>query len=134
MKKAKRNNTPRRKRLNRKQRVSIARDWIKSYTGKNIVRGYANWCGVDLLCAIVELKIAGQNISEVYESQVRKSNEDKILQRKKTKEKKESVEIESEYIDDWESEFEFIAGYTSNGVPFGIRKDELCDDKSNNTK
>ena len=87
-----------------------------------------------MLCAIIELRIVGQNISEEYESQVRKSVKDKFLQRKKTKEKKESVEIDKKYIDDWESEFEFIAGYTSNGIPFGIRKDELCDDKSNNTK
>jgi len=134
MNKKNRNNAPRRKRLNGKQRVYIAKDWIKSYKGKNIVRSYAKWFGVDLLCAIVELRIAGQYISEEYESQVRKSNEAKILQRKKIKEKKETVEIDSEYLDDWESEFEYIAGYTSNGVPFGIRKDEFCDDKDKNTK
>ena len=85
MKKAKRNNTPRRKKLNKKQRISIANDWLKSYNGKNIVKGYSNWFGVNLLCAIRELRIAGQIISEEYEIQVRKSVEDKILQRKNAK-------------------------------------------------
>jgi len=88
MKKVKRNNTPRRKRLNEKQRISIANDWLKSYNGKNIVKDYSNWFGVDLLCAIRELKIVGQIISEEYEIRVRKSLEDKFLQRKNAKEKK----------------------------------------------
>lgn len=134
MKRKQHNNTPRRKRLNRKQRVSIANNWLKSYNGKNVVKGYSKWFGVDLLCAIAELRIAGENISLEYESKVRKSVEDSFLQRKKVKEKKERVEIDNEYIDDWESEFEFIAGYTSNGVSFGIRKDEIYDDESTNTQ
>lgn len=134
MKKVKRNNTPRRKRLNKKQRISIANDWLKSYNGKNIVKGYSNWFGVDLLCAIRELRIVGQIISEEYEIQVRKSLEDKFLQRKNSKEQKEHNEIENEYANDLESEFEFIVGYTSNGMPFGIRKDELIEDESTNTQ
>jgi len=36
--------------------------------------------------------------------------EDKILQRKNAKEKKEHNEIENEYANDLESEFEFIVG------------------------
>ena len=55
----KRNNTPRRNRLNKKQRISIAKKWLISYNGKNIVKGYSNWFGVDLLCAIRELRIVG---------------------------------------------------------------------------
>lgn len=131
MKKRKQNNTPRRKRLNRKQRISIARDWLKSYNGKNNVKGYSNWFGVDLLCAIAELRIVGENISVEYESKVRKSLEDRLFQRKNTK---KQIEIDNKYIDCWESEFEFIAGYTSNGFPFGIRKDELTEDESTNTQ
>lgn len=85
MKKRKQNNTPRRKRLNRKQRISIARDWLKSYNGRSIEKGYSNWFGVDLLCAISELRIVGENISVEYESKVRKSIEDRLFQRKNTK-------------------------------------------------
>jgi len=128
------NSTPRRKNLNKKQRISIAKDWLKSYNGKNIVKGYSNWFGVDLLCAIRELRIMGQLISEEYEIQVRKSSENKFLQRKNDKEKKDHNEIENEYVNDLESEYEFIAGYTSNGMPFGIRRDELIEDESTNTQ
>ena len=134
MKRKQHNNTPRRKRLNRKQRVSIASNWLKSYNGKNVVKGYSKWFGVDLLCAIAELRIAGENISLEYESKVRKSVEDSFLQRKKVKEKKERVEIDKEYIVDRESEFGIIECYTSNGVPFGIRKDKIYDDESKNTQ
>lgn len=134
MSKARRNNTPRRKRLNRKQRVYIARDWLISYNGTNVVKGYSNWFGVDLLCAIKELRIVGQLISVEYEIQVRKSLEDKFLQRKKEKDKKWYNEIENKYVNDLESKFEFIAGYTSNGIPFGIRKDQWIEDESTNTQ
>ena len=87
-----------------------------------------------LLCAIRELRIVGQIICEEYEIQVRKSLEDKFLQRKNVKEKKEHNEVENEYVNDLESEFEFIAGYTSNGMPFGIRKNELNENGSTNTQ
>ena len=125
MKKKKHNNTPRRKRLSKKQWLSIAKSWIKIYTGKNIVKGYSNWFGVDLLCAIAELRIIGQNISHEYESQVRKSIEDKILKRKIAKEKRELVEFDNKNDFYWDSEFDFIAGYTSNGFPYGIKKDDI---------
>ena len=134
MKKIIRNNTPRRKRLNKKQRISIAKKWLISYNGKNIFKGYSNWFGVDLLCTIKELRIVGQLISEEYEIQVRKSLEEKNLQRKNATETKRHNIIENEYINDYESEFEFIAGYTSNGMPFGIRKNELNENESTNTQ
>jgi hypothetical protein len=121
----KHNNTPKRKRLNREQRISIANNWFKTYNGKNVIKGYSNWFGVDLLCAIAELRIIGENISLEDEMKVRKSLEDRFHQRKRENEKNGKIEIDSEYINDWGSEFEFIAGYTSNGVPYGIRKGEM---------
>jgi len=122
-------NTPRRKRLNQNQRISVAEKWIKTYIGKNIVKGYSNWFGVDLLCAIKELRLLGQNISEEYENQVRKSHENKILARENAKEKRMQIGGYSDGDDFWENEFEFITGSTSNGVPYGIKK---CED--GNTK
>lgn len=40
--KKKHNNTPKRKRLSRKQRISMTKNWLKNYNGKNIVKGYSN--------------------------------------------------------------------------------------------
>jgi len=105
--------------------------WLKTYDGKNIVKGYSNWFGVDLLCAIAELRITGENISINYEEKVRKSHIERINQRKL---KKERSEFEQEQINEWDEEFEFIAGYTTNGVPYGIRKEEIFENESTNTQ
>lgn len=131
MKKRKHSSTPKRKRLNRKQRISMSKNWLRTYNGKNIVKGYSNWFGVDLLCAIAELRIAGEDISIDYEEKIRKSHTERINQ---TKLKKEHSESEPEQINEWDEEFEFIAGYISNGVPYGIRKEEIFEDKSTNTQ
>ncbi len=119
--KKKNNSTPKRKRSNKSQRISMAKSWLETYNGKNIVKGYSNWFGVDLLCAITELRLTGVEISLEYEKQVRKSHEDKINQREL---KKESSKIDQFHFDNFESELDFIVGYTSNGFPFGITKEE----------
>lgn len=106
-------------------------NWIKTYNGKNVVKGYSNWFGVDLLCAIAELRMAGETLSVDYEEHVKKSLQDKINQRKLNK---ENSEFEQEQINGWDEGFEFIAGYTSNGMPYGIRKDEIFGDESTNTQ
>jgi hypothetical protein len=131
MKKKKNSSTPKRKRLNRKQRISATKNWIKTYNGKNVVKGYSNWFGVDLLCAIAELRMAGKIISVDYEDLIKKSHHDKINQRKLNI---ENPEFKQEQIIEWDDDFEFIAGYTSNGVPYGIKRDELIGDESTNTQ
>lgn len=127
MKKKKHSNTPKRKRLSREQRLSLANDWLRSYIGKNSVKGYSKWFGVDLLTSISELRLAGATISEGYEQQIIKSNEAKIKLRKS---KKTKLESQQNPFGEWDNEFDFIAGYTSNGVPYGIRKDEEIEDEN----
>ncbi|WP_078811084.1 hypothetical protein [Selenihalanaerobacter shriftii] len=114
--------TPRRKRLNRKGRLQAAKKWIPTYEGKNLVRGYKKWFGVDFICAIKELEMLGHEINEKYKKQILKQEEAK---RKAAKERKRSKK--EELIDDpsWQNaKFYFIAGYTSNGVPYGITWEE----------
>jgi hypothetical protein len=48
---------PRRKRMKRQARLELARSWLTTFRGKNLVRGYTNWFGVDLLCAVKELSL-----------------------------------------------------------------------------
>ena len=105
--------------MNKEGRLTSGKNWIKTYNGKNLVKGYSKWYGVDLMCAIKELRLLGVEISRDYEEQVKRSIEDRIIQRRERKLKNlESEEI----LDFWDSEFEFIAGYTSGGLPFGIMK------------
>ena len=68
-----RNLGPRRKRMQRPARLQAAVMWRAGYGGNNIVRGYARWFGVDLLCAIVELRLLGIAVDEQHEQQLRRT-------------------------------------------------------------
>ena len=57
-------NTPK-----REKRLSSAKNWIKTYSGQNIVKGYSKKYSVYKLCAIKELRMIGVEISEEYERQ-----------------------------------------------------------------
>lgn len=120
MAKSKKNlsNTPRRKRYNRNARLQNAKKWAEQYDGKNIAKGYSNWFGVDLICAITELEMLGYKFKQSYKEQVEKS----LIARQKQKENRKRKEVIENYEDDT---FYFIAGYTSNGVPFGIKREEM---------
>jgi len=72
-KKKHRNLGPRRKRMRRQARLQAAVKWRSGYGGKNIVRGYARWFGVDLVCAIVELRMLGVAVDAEYEQQIRRT-------------------------------------------------------------
>ncbi|RXT07773.1 hypothetical protein [Ammoniphilus sp. CFH 90114] len=124
MSKKKKSITPRRKRYNQQARLQNARSWISKYEGKNIVKGYSQWFGVDLLCAMKELEMLGYHIDESYRQQVKHSLKALQEHRRKRKEKKlEQRQILVESFGD--DTFFFIAGYTSNGVPFGITPEEM---------
>jgi hypothetical protein len=70
-KKKNRNLGPRRKRMRRPARLLAAMKWRAGYGGKNLVRGYARWFGVDLICAIAELRMLGMAVDPEYEAQLR---------------------------------------------------------------
>ena len=72
-KKKNRNLGPRRKRLQRQARLEAAVKWRAGYGGNNLVRGYARWFGVDLVCAMTELRMLGAGIDAEYEQQVRQT-------------------------------------------------------------
>jgi hypothetical protein len=70
---------PRRKRLNRQQRLQFARQWIATYRGSNIVKGYRRWYGVDSLCAVTELGMLGVRISKEYREQLERTEKNKQI-------------------------------------------------------
>lgn len=109
---------------NRKYRLQSAKDWIKTYSGNNIVKGYSKKYSVDKLCAVKELRLIGVEISDEYERQLRQSLESLKLQRLSFKKKRENelnacCEFESD------ENFAMIIGYTSGGFPYGVTHEEM---------
>lgn len=128
MAKKNRNQSPRRKRMKRQGRLQSAKHWILTYSGKNIIRGYKNWFGVDLICAIRELKMLGVKLDDQYVKQAMKSQEQLIISRhKKAAEKKNEQDV-YDYLYDSDEQFYFIAGYTDGGCPYGITWEEAVKD------
>lgn len=113
-----------RKRLNRKSRLQAAQIWLPTYNGKNAVQGYRKHFGVSLLCAAMELQMLGYEISPVYLAQLKADEirrQELNLQKRKKKELQKLVEDNS----DSDATFYYIAGYTPNGIPYGITWEEF---------
>ena len=102
-----------------------AGEWIKTYTGSNIVKGYTKKYGVDKPCAIKELHMIGVQISDEYERQLKQSLEAQRKLKLLKQEKKEKTDPESEWVSD--ENFAVIIGYTSGGFPFGVTNEEMED-------
>ena len=110
------------KTFNRTKRLKLGPKWLSGYTGKNPVRGYARHFSVDLICAITELRMLGYPVTDEYELAVKRSIADRSLQRKKKRDAKMAADNPPD--DTSNGDFIFIAGYTSNGLPYGIRREE----------
>ncbi|MFT6338324.1 MAG: hypothetical protein ACI86M_000681 [Saprospiraceae bacterium] len=118
----KNNSTPKRKLSKKKYRLASSIEWIKTYSGKNLVKGYSKWFGVDLVCAIKELRINGVEVAEKYENEILRSIEVKRSKRQINQEESGKKNTQNEI---WDSNFLFIAGYSSGGVPYGLTHLEM---------
>jgi len=118
-----------RKTLKREYRIRSARDWIKTYFGNNIIKGYSKKYSVDKLCAIKELKMVGVEILEEYEKQLRQSLESLRQQRLSFKLKREN-ELNTFGKFDSDENFAMIIEYTSGEFPYGVTHEEM--DEINN--
>lgn len=83
------------------------------------MRSYAKWFGVDLLCAATELQLLGVPLSQEYLDALRTTVRERSRKRKKPIPAKPLDDL----IDSDES-FAFIAGYTPDGVPYGVPWEE----------
>jgi len=82
------------------------------------VKGYRKWYGVDTVCAILELRQLGVEIPETRLLEAKRTEETAAQQRRERRRHASDAESESD------ESFAFIAGYTSNGVPYGVPWDE----------
>ncbi len=103
----------------RENRLRYAKNWIKTYSGNNIVKGYSKKYSVNKLCAVKELGMIGVEISEEYERQLINSLEALKQQRLSFKKKREDNLNALCEFESYEN-FAMIIGYTSGGFPFGV--------------
>jgi hypothetical protein len=108
----------------RKYRLQSAKDWIKTYSGNSIVKGYSKKYFVDKICAVKELRLLGVEISDEYESQLRQSLESLKQQRLSFKKKREN-ELNAFCEFESDENFAMIIGYTSGGYPYGVTHEEM---------
>lgn len=115
---------PRHKRLKRMGRLQAAKHWLPQYEGKSIVKGYSKHFGVNMICAVLELRMLGYDISEDYLEKLKAH--DLLRQKIKEKSKREKeLNLPDDICQYSDDTFCFISGYTSNGVPYGLAWDEF---------
>ncbi|MBS3811559.1 MAG: hypothetical protein KGY44_06835 [Halanaerobiales bacterium] len=86
------------------ERLKDAKNWITNYQGNDLKRAYCKRYGVDVFTAYEEL-----NTLDYFETD---EVNDNIF---------DGGQKPQSYM---ESQFEFIAGNTSGGVPYGIKKQD----------
>lgn len=106
---------PRRKRLTRAGRLPSAQAQRASFEGKNVVRGYAKWFGVDLLCAARELALLGVKLDASYLESLRVT-----VQNRRRKKQPTAVDDSASDFGQSGEHFSFIVGHTSGGMPSGV--------------
>jgi hypothetical protein len=85
------------------------------------VRSYAKWYGVNRLCALIELKAIGMDITDQQIEQQKLLQNQQGIRNAAAKRKKLEEQVLFEESNEYLS---FIVGYTSGGAPFGTAHDE----------
>jgi len=100
---------PRRLRMNRERRLVAAVAFVRGCNGKNLIRRYARWFGVDVVCAALELQTLGARIDPADIARVRAIQREKGRIGRQRNEQRAAFRAAPERSDD--AEFEpFIEG------------------------
>ena len=107
-------------------RLRKARQWLLTYNGtpKHMAKHYRKRFHVDIITALRDLQEIGVEFTQEYLDAVKRSEEERIRQKRLAKEKKAQEEQDLLY-EDSDDVFAFIAGYTGGGAPYGITWNEL---------
>ena len=119
--------------MDQSARLAAAPQWLQTFSGKDPVRGYHKYFGVDRPTAVRELKLLGVPIDPNYLSAF---NQRVARQRKARalKRKRERDAAKEPARDDQDERFAFIAGHTSGGAPYGLTHEELGEEPFNDQK
>ena len=98
----------------REQRLRKAKQWIVTYKGtpKKIVKHYKEHFHVDTVCALKDLQEIGVEFTQEYLDAVKRSEDERLRQKRMEKQRKEQEKMALMY-DDCDDTFAFIAGYTA---------------------
>src|SRR5215510_8264156 len=123
--KKKRRHCQRRKRMTRRGRLDSARatHWVENYKGKNVIVGYAKWFAVDLMYALVELRLLGVKIDQGREDQIKASIEARAAQRIRRKKLREQAQA-SEF-QPFSDDFAVITNCALDCVPYEVCLEDL---------
>ena len=113
----------RRKSFRRDQRLQAAKNWLPTYEGKNVFRGYRKRYGVDWPTALRELEMLGVEVTPAYREQVLRTVQEQAEARQRKRLEK-AAELESALGIEQDEYFAYIIGYTSGGAPYGITWEE----------
>lgn len=96
---------PRRLRMNREGRLVAAVAFLRGCNGENLIRRYARWFGVDVVCAALELQMLGKGIDPADIDRVRASQREKKRVGRQRNERRSLLGLEAERAGDFELEF-----------------------------
>jgi len=111
--------------MKRGSRLQSARHWLATQTGRTpvqIAKSYRKRYGVDWSCAILELSQLGILFDSAWITQLNRILVGSRRARRQTAGATQAL-TDGEQADSNE-EFAYIAGYTPNGMPFGVTWDE----------
>lgn len=111
--------------MSRSGRLFSARQWVKAFEGKNLVRGYAKWFGVDRLCAAKELGMMGV-VDPTYVARLECRRHERVRMRAEARARAaaRAEAHQRELLDEQDEHFAFIAGRTSAGFAYGLTWEE----------
>ena len=105
--------------MKRSARLQSARHWLLKCENKSIIRGYSNHFGVNQLCAALELRMLGHEVSDEQIEQYKKVELDK--QRKALL--KKQMKFENQKSD--AELFEYFTGYCDDDYEWLELKEPL---------
>ncbi len=123
-KKPRPDNTPRRHRFKRAQRLQSAKDWLPTYMGKDVVKAYRKRYGVDWGCAFAELEMLGVEIDPVRKERTLQGVQQQAEHRRQLKRERRAAQEAAVFGWDQDDTFAVIIGYTSGGAPYGVTWEE----------
>jgi hypothetical protein len=107
-------------------RMNQAKQWLPTYPGGRLIKAYRKKYRIGVACAARELHELGY-IDAKHMEQVLKDEEGRIARKHHLKQEK--AQAEDPLFGFQNDEFAYIAGYTSGGVAYGLRWDEIPNDE-----